>query len=207
MITSGPTQEPIDSVRFLTNRSSGKMGSAIARAALRMGAKVTVVAGPQSEPLPGLATVHRITTAEQMLEKSLELAGSADWIIGVAAVADYRPEAPFEGKIRRETESLHLNLVANPDIIKALSAANPGKLVVGFAAEPNLEVEVAKEKLNRKGLFAIAANDVSQAGIGFDSDENKLTLIFADGHVLESKQESKSAIATWLLRQIIDRSR
>lgn len=203
LITSGPTQEPIDSVRYITNRSSGKMGSALAKAALRMGASVTVVAGPQTEFLPTAATIVRVNTAEEMLAEAQKAAPHADWIIGVAAVADYRIANPVEGKIRRESDHLSLELIANPDIIKTLAEAFPEKVVVGFAAEPNADPTIAREKINRKHLAGIAFNDISQPGIGFNSDENQITYISKDGSQETSKKESKLRIAQWLLEQIL----
>jgi phosphopantothenoylcysteine decarboxylase / phosphopantothenate---cysteine ligase len=200
LITSGPTQEPIDSVRFLSNRSSGKMGSALARAALLMGASVTVVAGPQREPLPLQASAVRVTTAQQMLEAALAEVARADLVIGAAAVADYRVETPIVGKMRRDGSPLDLHLVPNPDVLAELKRrAKPGALVVGFAAEPDAGHEVALDKIKRKGLAAIAVNDVSGAGIGFDAEENELTLLFADGHSLQSGRMSKLQCALWML--------
>ncbi len=202
LITSGPTQEPIDSVRYISNRSSGKMGSAIARAALQMGAQVTVVAGPQSEPLPIGATVKSVLTAVQMHDVAVGLAPNFDIIIGVAAVADYRVETPVTGKIRRSGDSTSLQLVPNPDIIASLSAAAKGAIVVGFAAEPTSETTVAQEKIVKKNLFAIAANDISNDATTFGSDMNQLKLIFADGTVADSGFQSKFQCAKWLLEQI-----
>ncbi|MBI3721810.1 MAG: bifunctional phosphopantothenoylcysteine decarboxylase/phosphopantothenate--cysteine ligase CoaBC, partial [Fimbriimonas ginsengisoli] len=200
LITSGPTREPIDSVRFVSNRSSGKMGSALARAALMMGADVTVVSGPSSAPLPIGATIVRVETAEEMLKGALARVKDADLVIGAAAVADYRPASPEKGKIRREAGRIELEMVANPDIIAALaSAAKKGARVVGFAAEPGPDGEAARVKLARKGLFAIAVNDVSAPGIGFDADENELTLVWADGGEERSGRRSKLACALWLL--------
>lgn len=202
LITSGPTQEPIDGVRFLSNRSSGKMGSALARAALLMGAEVTVVAGPQRASLPMGANVIRVRTAEEMRDAALAHAPGADIIVGAAAVADYRPAHPVAGKIRRTGDPLTLELVPNPDIIAALAQAAPHAKVVGFAAEPTDETEIAKEKLKRKGLFAVAANDVSQPGQGFDADENLLRVVFQDGRTEGSGRQSKLACALWLLERI-----
>lgn len=204
LITSGPTQEPIDSVRFLTNRSSGKMGAALARAALLMGAEVTVVTGPVKEPLPIQAKTIRVTTAEQMLAQARQAAGQADVIIGAAAVADYRPAAPLKGKIRRSEETLHLDLVPNPDVIAELAkAANKDARVIGFAAEPDSGLETASQKVQRKGLFAIAVNDISRAEIGFDADQNELMLIKEDGSQQTSGMQSKLACALWLLERIL----
>jgi phosphopantothenoylcysteine decarboxylase/phosphopantothenate--cysteine ligase len=200
LITSGPTEEPLDDVRMLTNRSSGKMGAAVARAALLMGANVTVVAGPQKAPLPLRATIERVTTAQEMLDAALKHAQDADLVIGVAAVADYRPAKRVEGKIRSgEIESI--GLVANPDVIAELAKASKGR-VVAFAAEPAGSVEVAKEKMARKGVHAIAVNDVSQ-GV-FDSDSNALTLVFASGKTTSIERASKLRCALWLLGQLCE---
>ena len=204
LITSGPTQEPLDAVRFLTNRSSGKMGSALARAALLMGAEVTVVAGPSAAAYPLGARVVRVRTAREMLDAALAHGG--DLIVAAAAVADYRPAAPFEGKMRRGEGALHVELTPNPDVVAALAARYPSATVVGFAAEPTPDLAVAREKLRRKGLFAIAANDVSDASIGFDSDDNALRLVMRDGEVRESGRRSKLACARWLLEQVVGAS-
>ena len=200
LVTSGPTQEPLDAVRYLTNRSSGKMGAALARAALLMGAEVTVVAGPSSAPYPLSARVVRVTTAQDMLEAALAEGG--DLIVAAAAVADYRPVSPFEGKMRRSAENLTVELTPNPDVVAALAARYPAATVVGFAAEPSDDLTVAREKLARKGLFAVAANDVSDPSIGFDSDDNALRVVFRDGSVRESGRRSKLACARWLLEQV-----
>jgi phosphopantothenoylcysteine decarboxylase/phosphopantothenate--cysteine ligase len=203
LITSGPTQEPIDSVRFLTNRSSGKMGSALARAALLMGAEVTVVAGPQHEPLPLGAKVIRVTTAEQMMLAALPEAPEADIVIGAAAVADYHVAKPVQGKIRRNSEPLSLDLVPNPDVLAEIkAAARPDALIIGFAAEPDAGQEAAVDKIRRKGLHAIAVNDISKTGVGFDADDNELNLIFGDGRSESSGRVSKLHCALWLLERI-----
>lgn len=200
LITSGPTQEPIDDVRYLTNRSSGKMGAALARAALLMGAEVTVITGPASVQYPLDATIVRVRTAQEMHDAALATGG--DLIIAAAAVADYRPAAPVAGKIRRSGEPLTLELIPNPDIVAALAEKYPAATVVGFAAEPTSDLTVAREKLARKNLFAIAANDVSDPSIGFDADDNALQLVLKDGTVRESGRRGKLAIARWLLEQL-----
>jgi phosphopantothenoylcysteine decarboxylase/phosphopantothenate--cysteine ligase len=202
LITSGPTQEPIDSVRYISNHSSGKMGSAVARAALQMGAKVTVVAGPQIEPLPLGATVFSVKTAVEMHTIAIELAPKFDIIIGVAAVADYRVSNPTSGKLRRSNEKLTLELTPNPDIIASVAEVAQKARVIGFAAEPTSGVDIAKDKIARKGLFAIAANDVSNEALSFGSDLNQLKLVFADGTVLDSGVLSKFRCALWLLEKI-----
>ncbi|MEI8281354.1 MAG: bifunctional phosphopantothenoylcysteine decarboxylase/phosphopantothenate--cysteine ligase CoaBC [Armatimonadota bacterium] len=205
LITSGPTQEPIDSVRFISNHSSGKMGSAVAKAALQMGAEVTVIAGPQSEPLPIGAKVHSVTTAQQMHDQAVKLAPSFDWVIAVAAVADYRMATPIPGKMRRTEDSLTLELVVNPDVIAAVAKVAPNALLVGFAAEPTSETSVAQEKIKRKGLFAIAANDISNDATTFGSTQNQLKLLFSDGSSAESGLRSKFQCSIWLLAKIIDK--
>ena len=202
VITSGPTQEAIDDVRFLSNRSSGKMGAALARAALLMGARVSVVTGPVKVGYPLHTHIVRVQSAEQMLEASLEAGKDADIIIGAAAVADYRVANPVSGKMRRSEELISLQLVPNPDIIASLAKAFPQATVVGFAAEPSSDLSIAREKLIRKGIHAIAVNDVSQPGIGFDSDNNEITLITQDWQTVSSGRQSKLACALWLLERV-----
>lgn len=203
LITSGPTQEPVDQIRFLSNRSSGKMGAALARAALLMGAHVTVVSGPTRVSLPIQAHVVPVVTAEQMMNAALAFAPEADLIIGAAAVADYRPAAPVAGKLRRGDQPIRIELIPNPDVLARLaSAAKHGCVCVGFAAEPGADLETAAQKVVRKGLAAIAVNDVSQTDIGFDSDENELTLLFRNGEKLASGRRTKLGCALWLLEAL-----
>lgn len=200
LITSGPTQEPLDDVRFLSNRSSGKMGAALAQAAIWMGAEVTVIAGPSSVPYPRLANVVPVKTAQEMFDAAKAKADSADLIIGAAAVADYRPASRHTGKMRRSDTEVDLQLVPNPDIIAEL--ARTGKITIGFAAEPSPNLDEAKAKIERKGLLAIAHNDVSDPQIGFESDQNEVTLIFADGRTDRSPRGSKISVALWILEQV-----
>ena len=202
LITSGPTQEPIDDVRFITNRSSGKMGVALAKAALLMGAEVTIIAGPQEARIPLQLTVIKVKTALEMLEAMKEQAPQHDWIIGAAAVADYRLENPSSGKLRRSESSLQISLIPNPDILAEAARLAPNARVIGFAAEPSTDLSIAKEKIRKKSLFAIAANDVGNTEIGFDSSANAIDLIFADGNILHSGVRSKFQCAVWLLESI-----
>ncbi|MBL8048578.1 MAG: bifunctional phosphopantothenoylcysteine decarboxylase/phosphopantothenate--cysteine ligase CoaBC [Chthonomonas sp.] len=203
LITSGPTQEPIDIARYVTNRSSGKMGAALARAATHLGAaSVTVVSGPVSVIYAPPANVLGVRTAEEMLAAALPLAAQADIIIGAAAVADYRPAEPSTGKIRRQEGDLSLRLVPNPDIIAELAKAAPQAMVVGFAAEPSPDPAAAVAKLQRKGLAAIALNDVSAPGQGFGTDTNRLRLLMADGTDTESELLSKMGCSLWLYQQL-----
>lgn len=198
VITSGPTQEAIDDVRFLSNRSSGKMGAAVAQVALSLGARVTVISGPTSVPLPRLVNVVRVTSALEMRDAALAAAKDADWVIGVAAVADYRPANPVRGKMRRGEGNLQIELTPNPDIIAEVASANPQARVIAFAAEPSDDLQAAREKMLRKGVHAIAVNDVSRAEIGFESGENELTLLRADGEPSSSGRRSKFGCARWL---------
>ncbi len=205
VITSGPTAEDIDDVRFLTNRSSGKMGNALAKAAHLMGGDVTVISGPTPAIYPIGVTVIRVRSAKQMLDAALVAANGADLVVGAAAVADYRPATMTTGKLRRSSEPMTLALVPNEDVIAQVALKYPAAVVVGFAAEPTSELSIAREKLVRKNLYAIAMNDVSQPGIGFDANENELTLITRDGLTTASGRRSKLECSFWLLEEISQR--
>lgn len=205
LITSGPTREPLDDVRYLTNRSSGKMGAALARAAVALGAKVTVISGPVSAVYPSEAEVIYVETAQEMLAAAAAPVTTADWIVGAAAVSDYRPLERVSGKRRRAAEDLALTLTPNPDILAELARSAPHHSIkVGFAAEPNADLEEARAKLTRKGLQAIAHNDVSRPGIGFEADQNALTLVLADGSTVHSGERSKLACAFWMFETLLD---
>jgi phosphopantothenoylcysteine decarboxylase/phosphopantothenate--cysteine ligase len=207
LITSGPTQEPIDDVRYLTNRSSGRMGAALARAALLMGAEVTVVTGPTAIPLPLQAQVKRVHTAQEMLAACLQVAPLADIVIGAAAVADYRPANSVKGKIRRGDMVKTIDLIENPDVISEIAqVVRPGTPVIGFAAEPTSNTETARQKIERKKLSAIAMNDVSRSDIGFESGYNELTFIAPDGSTQSSGRQSKLGCALWLLERIVNQT-
>jgi phosphopantothenoylcysteine decarboxylase/phosphopantothenate--cysteine ligase len=215
VVAAGPTQEPVDDVRFLGNRSSGKMGFAIAAAAAARGAAVTLIAGPGTPATP-VGVERRVdvkTTAE--LQKALERpAAEADVVIMAAAVADFRPAAPAEGKLsRRNGAGGVLALAANPDLLAGLAHARGAAhlpFLVGFAAEmahgdAAALAERAATKLVEKGCEAIVANDVSQAGIGFESDDNAVTVIFADGSQTEIGRTSKAEIAERLWTLLVPR--
>lgn len=199
LITSGPTQEPIDDVRFLSNRSSGKMGAALARAALLRGASVTVVTGPTAVALPARAKVIRVRTAAEMLAACQSVVTDCDWIFGAAAVADYRPADPVSGKIRRSEESLTLRLVPNPDIIATLAGSGqPHQRFIAFAAEPTEDWSIAEEKRRRKRVHAVVANDIGRRDAGFEVDYNDLSLL-AGGEPQRSGRLTKLGCALWLL--------
>lgn len=202
LITSGPTREPLDDVRYLTNRSSGQMGSALAKAAQRMGAKVILIAGPQSAPIPQKIEAVRVQTALEMAEAATRLAPAADLIVGAAAVADYRPKEKKRGKIRSGGGDWHLELIPNPDVLAGAVAANPKAFSIAFAAEPDESLDVARAKIIRKGVSAIAVNDISRTEIGFDSPDNELTLLWKDGRTERSGMKSKYECAAWLLTRL-----
>lgn len=203
LITSGPTQEPLDSVRYLSNRSSGKMGMALARAGLMMGARVILVSGPTAEIPPARVETIRVQTAQEMFDAAMKHAGQADVIIGAAAVADYRPAEVLPGKMRRDSDSIELKLIKNPDVLAALTkGAKKGAKVIGFAAEPDEGLDEAFRKIGTKGIQGIAVNDISKSDIGFEADENKLTFLTEKGERTESGKRSKLGCALWLLERI-----
>ncbi len=174
LITAGPTHEPIDPVRYIANRSSGKMGIALARQAAQMGAEATLVLGPTSELAPAGVKVRNVTTAQDMLEATTDEFKSASIAILAAAVADYTPAHPSDHKLKKAVEPLdRIELTKTADILATLSANKGDKTVIGFAAETNNVLEYAQAKLARKGCDAILANDVSSTETGFGSDLNR----------------------------------
>ncbi len=205
LVTSGPTREPIDPVRYLSNRSSGKMGHAVASAALRRGAEVVLISGPTTlQPPPGAVYVP-VQTAEEMREASLQHLASASVVIKAAAVADYRVERPSATKIKSggKDDGLTLNLVANPDILKELAQRKGGAFLVGFAAETNDVRRHAADKLRAKGVDLLVVNDVSQQGIGFDAEDNQVLLLDRWGGTLELPRMSKLEVAHAILDRVL----
>jgi phosphopantothenoylcysteine decarboxylase/phosphopantothenate--cysteine ligase len=205
LVTSGPTREPIDPVRYLSNRSSGKMGHAVASAALRRGAEVVLISGPTTlQPPPGAVYVP-VQTAEEMREASLQHLASASVVIKAAAVADYRVERPSATKIKSggKDEGLTLSLVANPDILKELAQRKGGAFLVGFAAETNDVRKHAADKLRAKGVDLLVVNDVSQQGIGFDAEDNQVLLLDRWGGTLELPRMSKLEVAHAILDRVL----
>jgi phosphopantothenoylcysteine decarboxylase/phosphopantothenate--cysteine ligase len=201
LITAGPTREKIDPVRYLTNRSSGRMGYALAEGAARRGARVLLVSGPSSLTPPGAAEVTRVESTEEMRDAVLLLLPQASIVIKTAAVADYRPKSAAGQKIKRKG-SMTLELEATPDILKELSLKKTSQIVVGFAAETENVLENARQKLLSKNLDAIVVNDVSREGVGFDSDRNAVTIITRDD-VLEVPETTKSEVAQRVLDQVV----
>lgn len=181
VITAGPTREALDPVRYLSNHSSGKMGFAIAEACVEAGALVTLVAGPVSLTTPARVKRINVVSADEMLVAAQAAVTGADIFIATAAVADYRPARVAEQKIKKSADVIALELIKNPDIVATIAARPDRPFVLGFAAETEKVIEHAREKLLRKKLDMIACNDVARADIGFQSDDNALTVIWTDG--------------------------
>ena len=201
LITAGPTREKIDPVRYLTNRSSGRMGYALAEAALRRGARVLLVIGPTAINPPGAAEVTRVETAEQMRSAVLNLLPTATIVIKTAAVADYRPKSAQSQKIKR-SGPMSLELEPTADILGDVAHHKQNQLIIGFAAETQNVLENARKKLASKSLDAIVVNDVSREGVGFDSDRNAVTII-TQTEVIEVPETTKWEVAQRVLDQIV----
>ena len=201
LVTAGPTREAIDPVRYISNRSSGKMGYAIAEAAKRRGANVTLVTGPASIIEPSGVTVTRVNTAAEMHDAVMRALPSHQIVVGAAAVADYAPAEIATTKIK--SAELTLSLKKNPDILAAIGSANPRPFVVAFAAETDSVESNAKQKLERKNADLIVANDVSDASIGFDADQNEVIVIARDGSSTKIERAPKLVVANRILDLIV----
>jgi len=201
LITAGPTREKIDPVRYLTNRSSGRMGYALAEAALRRGARVLLVSGPTALTPAGGVEVTGVESAEQMRQATLRLLPEATIVIKTAAVADYRPQIAAEQKIKRKG-AMSLELEPTTDILAELARTKTSQIIVGFAAETENVLENARKKLVAKALDAIVVNDVSRQGVGFDSDRNAVTII-TQSEVIEVPETTKWEVAQRLLDQVV----
>jgi len=201
LITAGPTREKIDPVRYLTNRSSGRMGYALAEAALRRGARVLLVSGPTAMTPPGAAELTRVESTEQMRDAVLNLLPQTSIVIKTAAVSDYRPKTAGEQKIKRKG-AISLELESTPDILKEISQKKSSQIIVGFAAETENVLENARQKLVSKNVDAIVVNDVSREGVGFDSDRNAVTILTRDD-VVDVPETSKWEVAQRVLDQVV----
>ena len=204
LLTAGPTREPLDPVRFLGNRSSGRMGFALADALEALGARVTLITGPTSLPGPRVTERVDVETALEMHGAVMSRATEYDIFVATAAVADYRSAAPAENKIKKNADELTLRLVRNPDILAEVAALPRPPFTVGFAAETDRVEEYARDKLNRKGLNMIAANHVGGAQGGFERAENALTVIWRDGQ-RELPMMDKTRLARELAALIAER--
>lgn len=204
VVTAGPTREPIDAVRFISNHSSGKMGYAIAKRAGERGAKVVLISGPVNIQPPAGVDFVPVETALEMREALLMHFEKADIIIKSAAVADFRPRTFSSQKIKKKDAALVLELENNPDILAELGEKKGHKILVGFAAETQNLLEYAQKKLSEKNLDMIVANDVSRKDIGFGSDYNAGKFIYRDGRVEELQRMTKDDLADALLSRVIE---
>lgn len=205
LVSAGPTIEPIDPVRYISNHSSGKMGYAIARSAEYRGADVTMVTGKTGLPAPSNVSVINILTAAQMYDAMISNMENADIIIKVAAVADYRVKDVAEHKIKKTSDDMVINLEKNPDILKAIGERKKNQFLVGFAAETRDLRENALAKLRSKNLDMIVGNVVSEEGSGFGSDTNRVTLFYSDGNIEQLPVMGKDNVADALLDRILER--
>lgn len=203
LVTAGPTQEPIDPVRFISNRSSGKMGYALARVAREWGARVILVSGPT--PLPAPTGVERIfvRTAEEMKKEVEARYAEATIVLMAAAVSDYRPDEVSPRKLKKSGRSRSVRLKETEDILAGLRLRKEKRIVVGFAAETEALVENARKKLFRKGLDLIVANDVTQEGAGFEVETNIAQLIDTKGRITPLPKMSKEALARYILEEVV----
>ncbi len=207
LITAGPTREPIDPVRYISNRSSGRMGYALADAARRRGAIVTLISGPTALPVPLGVDVIRVITAAEMHDAVMAAVSQNQIVIKAAAVSDFTPVTVAATKIKKRegTDALTIELRKTPDILAEVGRLAPRPFIVAFAAETDHVEENAKEKLARKGADLIVANDVADATIGFDSENNEVLVIARDGSVARFEKASKGAIANRLLDVVVAR--
>ena len=202
LITAGPTREKIDPVRYLTNRSSGRMGYALAEAALRRGARVLLVTGPTSLKPPSAAEVVGVESAKQMLDAVLRLLPEASIVIKTAAVADYTIADPAGQKLKRAGR-MTLDLMPAPDILAEIFRHKTSQLIIGFAAETENVIENARKKLQNKSLDAIVVNDVSREGVGFDSDRNAVTII-TESETIPVPETTKWEVAQRVLDCVVE---
>ncbi|MCF8142598.1 MAG: bifunctional phosphopantothenoylcysteine decarboxylase/phosphopantothenate--cysteine ligase CoaBC [Deltaproteobacteria bacterium] len=204
LVSAGPTVEPIDPVRYITNRSSGKMGYALARAAARRGAEVILVSGPTTLKAPSGVTFCPVKTAEEMHRSVFENREACDIVIKAAAVSDYRPRECAAQKIKKGAASVSLELISNPDILACLGDTKTASpcILVGFAAETENLLANAEKKLKAKNLDMIVANDVSSIDAGFETDTNRVKFIYRDGRVEDAPLMTKDEVAD----QVLDRA-
>lgn len=203
LVTAGPTHEPIDAVRFLGNRSSGKMGYTVAREASKLGAAVTVVSGPSHLPDPPGVEVVRVETAEEMRDAVLGRVEEADAVVKAAAVADWRPKSPAEGKLKKDSGAPELHLEPTPDILQELGERKGDRILVGFAAETEDFEAAGRAKLREKRLDLIVVNEVGAPGTGFEADTNRAMLLAADGDDVPVREWTKAELAAAICDRLI----
>lgn len=202
LVTAGPTQEPLDAVRFLTNASSGKMGYAVARAALARGAEVILISGPTSLPPPAAATFVPVRTAREMYDAVMQHFPRADVVIKTAAVSDFRFTEAHVNKIKKDDAPLVAHFARNPDILAELGQRKGKVVLVGFAAETHDVIDYARGKLVEKNLDLIIANDISDGRIGMGSDSNRVSILSRDGEAEHLPEASKDAVASVILDRV-----
>jgi phosphopantothenoylcysteine decarboxylase/phosphopantothenate--cysteine ligase len=202
LVTAGPTEEAVDPVRYLTNPSSGKMGYALARAAAQRGAKVTLVSGPTRCTPPLAVELVRVRSAEEMRKAAMKAYPKSTSVLMAAAVSDFRPRSRAKQKVKKQEASLRLELESTPDILLEMGKKKGNRILIGFAAETEALVKHAREKLEKKNLDLIVANDVSKKEAGFQSDTNQVKLIGPGGKVSELPLLPKHAVAHRILDQI-----
>jgi len=203
LVTAGPTCEDIDPVRYLTNRSSGKMGYQLAQAAQRRGARTLLISGPTKLDPPSGVELIAVRSTEEMRVQVLKHLPETSIVIKAAAVSDFRPKAIVRQKIKKDGQSLVLELVRNPDILKEVGAKKERRILVGFAAETESVLQNGQKKLKEKLLDLLVANDISQAGAGFDGDTNIVTILTRDGHQMQLDKRPKAEVAHEILNQIL----
>ena len=204
LVTAGPTEEPLDPARFLTNRSSGKMGVAVARRAVARGALVTLIAGPLRVPVPEGVRHLPVRTAREMYERVMEAFPDADVVIKAAAVADFRPTEMREAKIKKEDMAPVIRLVKNPDILQKLGKSKrKGQILIGFAAETHDVLKNGRAKLEKKNLDMLVLNDVSKAGAGFDYDTNIVRFLHRSGQEEQMELMPKEKVADLILDRVL----
>lgn len=202
LVTAGPTREFLDPVRFITNRSSGKMGYELAEEALRRGAEVILVSGPTHLFPPPDAKLRKVQTAEDMKKEVLEHFSKADVVIMTAAVSDFQFEESASGKIKKEKLGGNIKIVPTPDVLKELGRKKGQKVLVGFAAETEKVVDNALKKLKDKNLDLIIANDVTAEGVGFESNFNQVSVVFPDGKSVQTEKMTKVEISQVIMDKI-----
>lgn len=202
LVTAGPTREFLDPVRFITNRSTGKMGYELAEEALRRGAEVILVSGPTHLFPPPDAKLRKVQTAEDMKKEVLEHFSKADVVIMTAAVSDFKFEESASGKIKKEKLGGNIKIVPTPDVLKELGRKKGQKVLVGFAAETEKVVDNALKKLKDKNLDLIIANDVTAEGVGFESNFNQVSVVFPDGKSVQTEKMTKVEISQVIMDKI-----
>jgi phosphopantothenoylcysteine decarboxylase/phosphopantothenate--cysteine ligase len=204
MVTAGPTREELDPVRYFTNHSSGKMGYAIAAAAKKLGADVTLITGPTALKVPEGISVEKVTSARDMYEKAVAIYNEQDVVVKCAAVADYTPITVHTNKFKKKNDTWTIELKKTDDILQALGERKEQQILVGFAAETENLENYAKDKLERKNLDMVVGNDVSKEGSGFGSDTNEIVMIKKDGSMKTLPLLSKEKAAMEILEEVME---